>query len=117
MVQNNGFLGERRLNCGSNRFFRNLQQLFSKPYELVDRQRAMPFVGGGLKREGDTGPKPLWRFFCKTEPHRDCIGAAEANAADVASEAVRVFSHDGDRIMAVGLENAHRTRCADAVAV
>src|SRR4051794_19425753 len=105
------------MDCGSDRIGRDLKKLFGQTDKLVDRQRAMPLIGRGLKRERYTGPKPLRRLLGKAEPHRDRVGAAEADTADIASKAVRVFRHDRDRLMAIGLENSHRSRCADAVAV
>jgi hypothetical protein len=45
------------------------------------------------------------------------VGRAEADAADVAGQAVRVFRDELNGIGAVGLVDAHRPRRADAVAV
>ena len=49
--------------------------------------------------------------------HGDGVGGLEADAADVARQAVRVLRHDLDGVGAVGLVDAHRPRRADAVAV
>ena len=47
----------------------------------------------------------------------DLIGALEADAADVTSEPIRVLRDQPDGVGTVGLEDAHRPRRADAVAV
>ena len=52
-------------------------------------------------------PKPLRQFLREPEPHRDRVRAPEANATDVASQAVRIVGHDRDCVVAIGLEDAY----------
>src|SRR6516165_3554331 len=47
----------------------------------------------------------------------DLVGCAEADAADVAGQAVRVFRDQPDRVGAIGLVDARRPRGADTIAV
>ena len=45
------------------------------------------------------------------------FGGLEADAADVARQAIRVLGHDLDGVGPINLENPYRSRSADAVAV
>jgi hypothetical protein len=96
---------------------RDLQQLGGKVARLVRRQAAMALVHGFGEGIADSGPSADHRRLLDPEPHRDLIGALEADAADVGGEAVRVLRDDLDRIGTVGLEDPHRPRRADAMAV
>ena len=69
------------------------------------------------QRVGDAGAHPDHRRLLDAELHRDCVGGLEADAADVAGQPIGVLGHDLDGVGAVGLEDAHRPRGADAVAV
>ena len=69
------------------------------------------------ERKGDPGAHPDQRGLLDAESGRDLVGGAEADAADVACQAVRVFRDQLDSIRAVGLVDAHRPRGADPVAV
>ena len=77
----------------------------------------MPLVHSLGQRIRDACAHPDRRRLLDAELHRDRVGRPEADAADVADEPVRVLRHDLDRVGAVGLEYAHRTRRAHAVPV
>ena len=85
--------------------------------ELLDRQAAMPIVHRLGERIGDAGTYADQRGLLDAELGRDLIGGAEADAADVASQAIRVLRDEPNGIGAIGLVDAHRARRADAVAV
>src|SRR4029077_19218735 len=57
------------------------------------------------------------RSFLDAELGRDLIGGAEADAADVAGQTIRVLRDEPNGIGAVSFVNAHRARRADTVAV
>ena len=80
-------------------------------------QAAMALVHRLGQRVGDAGPGPDHRRLLDPEPRRDLVGALEADAADVAREPVGVLGDHLDGIGAVGLEDPHRPRGADAMAV
>ena len=85
--------------------------------QLVHRQAAMALVHGLGQGVADAGPGADHRRLLDPEPRRDLVGAPEADAADVAGEAVGVLGDHLHGIGAVGLEDPHRPRGADAVAV
>jgi hypothetical protein len=60
------------------------------------------------------------RIHCRlldAELHGDGVGRAEADRLDIAGEPIRVFGNELDRVGAIGLENPHRPRRSDAVAM
>src|SRR5262249_18925448 len=69
------------------------------------------------ERKGDAGAHADQCGLFDAEFGCDLVGRAKADATDVAREAVRVFRDQSNRIDAIGLVDAHRSRCADAVAV
>ena len=71
-------------------------------------------LGQGI---GDPGADPDHRRLLDAELHGDGVGGLEADAADVARQAIGVFGHDLDGIRAIGLEDAHGPGRADAMAV
>ena len=81
------------------------------------RQTAMAIVHRFGERKRDPGANPDQRGLFDAEPGRDLVGGAEADAADVACQAVGVFRDQLDSISAIGLVDAHRPRGADTVAV
>ena len=96
---------------------RDLEQLLGQRRQLLGRQAAMALVHGLGQRVGDPGAHPDHRGLLDAELHGDRVGGLEADAADVARQPIRVLGHDLDGVGAVGLEDAHRPRRADAVAV
>ena len=77
----------------------------------------MPFVHRLGQRVGDAGAHADQCGLLDAELGRDLIGGAEADAADVAGQAVGVLRDQLHGIGAIGLVDAHRARGADAVAV
>jgi hypothetical protein len=96
---------------------RHLEQCLGQRNQVFDRQPAMPVIhrlGEGVR---DAGAHPHHRGLVDAEPHRDLVGALEADAADVAGEAVWVFRDQPHRVGAIDLVDAHRPRRPDAVIV
>jgi len=81
------------------------------------RQAAMAIVHRLGECKGNTRADAYKRGLLDAELCRDLVGGAEADAADVASQAVGVFRDEPNSIGTIGLVNAHRPRCADAIAV
>jgi hypothetical protein len=67
---------------------RNLEQLGGERLQLLGRQAAVALVHGLSQGVGDPGAGADHRRLLDPEPQRDLIGALEADAADVAREAV-----------------------------
>ena len=97
--------------------FGDFQQFDGQRHQFLGGQAAMALVHRLGQRIGDAGAHPDHRRLLDAELHGDRVGGLEADAADVAREAVRVFGHDLDGIRAVGLVDADCARRADAVAV
>ena len=77
----------------------------------------MPLVHRFGERVGNPSAHPHHGGLFHAELHGDRVGCLEPDAADVASEPVRVLGHDLDGVRTVGLEDAHRPRRADPVAM
>ncbi len=77
----------------------------------------MPLPRCLRQREGDAGPDPDHGLLLDAEPGRDLIGGAKADAADIARQTVWIVGDDLHRRLSVGLEDADRSRRADAVRV
>src|SRR5882762_7645160 len=77
----------------------------------------MPLVHCLGERVGDTGSHADQCGLLDAELSRDLVGGAEADAADVASQAIGVLRDELDRLGAIGLVDAHRARGANTVAV
>jgi hypothetical protein len=106
-----------QVQCSADELLRNLEQLLGKRYQPFRRQAAMSLIHGLGQRIGDTGADPHDGGLLDAELHRDRVGRLEADAADVARQAIRIFSHDLDGVRAVGLVDAHRPCRPDAVAM
>ena len=77
----------------------------------------MAFVHGLGQRIGNPRANPDRRGLLDAELHRNGVGGLEPDAADVARQPIWVLGHDLDGVGAVGLEDPHRPRRADTVAV
>src|SRR6266404_1641807 len=77
----------------------------------------MPLVPCLGERVGDTGAHADQCGLLDAELSRDLVGGAEADAADVASQAIGVLRDELDRLGAIGFVDAHRARGANTVAV
>ena len=95
----------------------DLQQALRQGNQLGDREAAMALVHRLRQSIGNPGAHPRHGGLLDAELHRNGVGGLEPDAADVAREPVRVLGHDLDGVGAVGLEDAHRARRADPMAV
>src|ERR1700730_9452217 len=77
----------------------------------------MPLVHGFCQCIRDARTHTDHGGLFDAELHGDGIGGLEADASNVARQAVRVFRHDLHGVGTVGLIDAHRPRRADAVTV
>ena len=76
----------------------------------------MTLVRRLLQGVGDSGAHPLRGLPRHAELHGDGVGGPKADAANVARQPIRILGHDLDGVVAIGLEDAHRSGRADAVA-
>ena len=116
-VRDHRALDQLELQRGLHQFRRDLEQGGGERHQFVTGKAAVALVHCLAQRVGDAGAHPNRRRLVDAEPHRDRIGGLEADAADIAREPIRVLRHDLQRIGTVGLEDAHRTRRAHAMAV
>ena len=77
----------------------------------------MSLIHGLGQRIGNPRADPHHGGLLDAQLHGDGVGRLETDAADVARQAIWVFGHDLDGVRAVGLEDPHRPRRADAVAL
>ena len=77
----------------------------------------MPVVHGFCQGIRDAGAHTDHGSLFDAELHGDSVGGFEANASNVARQAVWVFRHDLHGVGTVGLIDANRPRRADTVAV
>jgi hypothetical protein len=77
----------------------------------------MPLVHRLSERVGNAGAHADRRGLFDAELGRDLVSGTEADATDVASQAIGIFLDALDGLGAIGLVDAHRARRADAVAV
>ena len=85
-------LGQLQLEGRVDHLGRDLQQLGGERAQLVGGQAAMALVHGLGQGVADPGPGADHRRLLDPEPHRDLVGALEADAADVAREPVGVVA-------------------------
>ena len=95
----------------------DLEQLLGERQKLGLGQTAIAVLDRLQEGVGDAGTGPHYRRLWDAEFLRDLVGRDEADAADVAGKAIGVLLDQRDRIGPIGLEDAHRPRCADAVAL
>ena len=77
----------------------------------------MTFVHGLRKGVRNAGTDADQGGLLDAELRRDLVGRAEANAADVASQPVRIFRDHSDGVGTVRLVDANRPRRAYAIAM
>ena len=85
--------------------------------EGLDRKSAMALVGRLLQRERDPGPNALRRLLRHAHLHGDRVSRPKSDAFYVAGKPIGILGHHLNGVMAIGLEDAHRPRRADAVGV
>jgi hypothetical protein len=69
------------------------------------------------QRVGNPRADPHNCGLLKAELHGDGVGRLEADAADISRQTIGVLGHDLDGVSSIGLENPHRPRSADPMAV
>jgi hypothetical protein len=77
----------------------------------------VPLIHGLGQRIGNPSAHAHHRGLLDAELHGDRVSGLEPNTADVARQPIWVLGHHLDGIGAVGLEDPHRSRRANAVAV
>ena len=95
----------------------DLQQLDREGRQLLQGEPAVPLVHGLAEGVADPCPHPDGRRELYTELLGDGVGRAEANAADVARQAVRVLADHLDGVCPIGLVDAHRAGGSDPIGV
>src|SRR4029077_769613 len=117
VISDYGAIFELEGECRFDKLRWHFEQSLSERDQLFGREPAMPFVHCLGEPVGDAGPHADQRGLLDAELGRDLIRGAEANAADVAGQPIRVLRDELNRLGAVGFVDAHRARGADAVAV
>jgi hypothetical protein len=93
----------------ADQFQRHLEQLPGQQDEFVGRQAAMSLVHRLGQRVGDTSADPHHGGLLDAKLHGDGVGGLEADAADVARQAIRVLGNDLDGAGPISLENPYRS--------
>ena len=101
----------------ADKLLRDLEQLLGERYQLFRRQAAMTLIRGFGQRVGYSGAHTDHRRLLDAELHGDRVGSLEADAADIARQAIRILGHDLNGVGTIGLEDPHRPRRADTMAV
>ena len=114
-VGDHGAFGTLEIEGGPDQVRRGLEQALGERYQLLGRQPAMPLVHRLGERERDAGPETDHRGLLDAEPHRDRVGRLEADAANVAGQAIGVLGHHLHGVRAVGLVDPHGAGRSDAV--
>ncbi len=91
------------------------QRLDAAPDQLVLRQEDVAVVGGLPEQVERRAHHPLRRVGREAELRGDLVGGLEADAVDLAGQAVRVVLDDADRRVAVALVDPHRQGGGDRV--
>ena len=116
-VRDDGALVEFGRERGCDNVARHIEQLRGRLDQLLARQAALAFVHSLHEGVGDAGPGADGGGLLDAEPEGEGVGGDEADAADVARQAVGVLRDDGDRVGAVRLVDPRGARRADAVGV
>jgi hypothetical protein len=94
-----------------------LQQRLSQRHQLFRRQTAVSLIHGLGQRVGNPRAHPHHSGLLDPELHRYGVGGLETDAPNIARQAIGVLGHDLDGVSSIGLENPHRPRRADTMAV
>ena len=116
-VGDHGAFGHLEIEGGADQVRRGLEQALRERYQFLGRQPAVPFVHRLGEGERNAGPETDHRRLLEPEPHRDRVGRLEADAADVAGQAIGVLRHHLHGVRAVGLVDPHGAGRSDAVRV
>ena len=93
----------------------DLQQIDGERHQFLGRQAAMTLVHGLGEGIGNPSADANHRRLLDAELHCNGVGGLEADAADVARQAIGVLGHDLDGVAAVGLEDPDSACSAHAV--
>ena len=116
-IGDHGALGELQIEGRADQLLRHLEQLLGERDQFIGRQSAMTLVHGFGERIGDAGAHPDHGGLLDAEFHGNRVGGLEADAADIARQAIGVLRHHLHGVGAVGLVDTHRPRRADAMLV
>ncbi len=83
--------------------------------QLRDRQAAVTVARCFRKPEGQPGAQPDDRLLLDPGLCRNLIGRPESDAANIPGKPIGVLGDEGDRLLAIGLENLHGAGRADAM--
>ena len=114
-VGDHGAFGPLEIEGGPDQVRRGLEQALGERYQLLGRQPAVPFVHRLGEGERNAGPETDHRGLLDAEPHCDRVGRLEADAANVAGQAIGVLRHHLHGVRAVGLVDPHGAGRSDAV--
>ena len=118
LLQRQGLLDPRRIErLAVARPIAHRQQLPGQPQQLRGGQPAMAFAA--RLQQGVVQPRPQANHGVggDAQPGRNRIGGAEADAADIARQPVRVFRHHLHGVIPIRFEDAHRPRRSHPMAV
>src|SRR6476659_1813413 len=117
LVGNHGALLQLEIKRRTDQLLRHLEQLLGQRDQLFRRQTAVPLVHRLGQRIGNSGAHPDRRCLFDAELHCNGVCGLKANTANIARQPVWVFGHDLDGVRTIGLEDPHRPRRADTVAM
>jgi len=93
------------------------QQLARQPDQLRARQEDVPVVGGFVEGVDHAGGHAVRRVLRQAQVAGNFVGSQEADAPDIAGQAVGVFLHLVDGLVAVGLVDLDRQAGGDTMAL
>ena len=88
-VGNHRAIGQFEIEGGANQLLRHIEELFGERRQFGHRQTAMAVVHCFGQRIGDSGPHSDHGRLIDAKLHGNSVGRLEADAADVAGQAVR----------------------------
>ena len=94
-----------------------VEQAHGERDQLLRREPAVPLVHRLGEGERDAGPETDHRALLEPEPHCDCVGGLEADAANVPGKAIGILRHHLHGVGTVGLVYPHGARRSDPIRV
>src|SRR6185369_9412268 len=83
--------------------------------EVVVRERGVAFLLERIEGEEDASVEARRGVVGEAEVDRDAVGGLEADAVDLARDAIGLGREDRLRLRAVGFDELHALACGDAV--
>src|SRR5436190_9442753 len=74
--------------CGADKLWWNIEKRDGERHQLLGRQATMTFFHGFGESIGDAGPDARHRGLVDPQPHGDRVSSLEADAGDIASQAI-----------------------------